>query len=185
MHLFWEHGFEGVSLEKLRHAMGELSSASFYGAFSSKEALYREALARYLSTHGQVMSSLRDETLSPRRRIELALRGSAVMQTDPAHPTGCMVTLSATICSVASRDLQLLTARERASNRAAITACVREAVDSGELVADTKVDGLATLLDGLLVGLSTQARDGVATETIDAAVTAALSVWDGARSSRR
>ena len=185
MHLFWEHGFEGASLERLRQAMGGLSSASFYAAFASKEALYREALQRYLGTHGQVMSPLWDEALPPRRRIELALRRSVVMQTDPAHPTGCMVTLSATICSEASRDLRLLTARERAHNRRAIVDCVREAVDNGELAPDTKVDGLATLLDGLLVGLSIQARDGVATAAIDGAVTVALSAWDGAQASKR
>lgn len=109
MHLFWEHGFEGVSLEQLRQSMGGISSASFYAAFGSKEALYRTALEDYRATHGKVVLVLRDEGLSPRQRIEQALRRSAEMQTDPAHPTGCMVTLSSTICSVDGESVQALT----------------------------------------------------------------------------
>ncbi|MCQ8239578.1 TetR/AcrR family transcriptional regulator [Rhizosaccharibacter radicis] len=185
MHLFWQHGFEGASLEKLRQAMGGISSASFYAAFDCKEALYREALSCYLGTHGKVMAALRDPDLAPRRRIEMALRGSVAMQTDPSHPSGCMVTLSATIGSEAAGELRALTAAERAANRAAIMACVRQAIQDGELAADTDAEGLGTLFEGLLVGLSIQARDGVAAGAIDAAVTAALTAWDAAAAPRR
>ncbi|MCQ8278579.1 TetR/AcrR family transcriptional regulator [Acetobacteraceae bacterium KSS8] len=181
MLLFWEHGFEGTSLDRLRRAMGGISSASFYAAFSSKQSLYREALQRYLSSHGQVMAALRDPALSPRRRIEQALRGSAAMQTEAGHPGGCMVALSATIGSGEDAEARALTEAERASNRQAIAACVREAVESGELDADIDVTGLSTLLEGLLIGLSIQARDGVPATAIDAAVTAALSAWDSHR----
>ncbi|MBE7210211.1 MAG: TetR/AcrR family transcriptional regulator [Gluconacetobacter diazotrophicus] len=185
MHLFWQQGFEGASLEKLREAMGGISSASFYAAFGAKESLYREALAHYLGTHGGVMAALRDPDLPPRRRIEVALRGSVAMQTDPSHPSGCMVTLSATIGSEAAGELRVLTATERAGNRRAIMACVREAIRDGELAADADAEGLGTLFEGLLVGLSIQARDGVAADAIDAAVTAALTAWDAARARQR
>lgn len=178
MHLFWEHGFEGVSLEQLRRSMGGISSASFYAAFGSKEALYRAALDRYLTTHGTVMTALRDETLPPRQRLEQALRRSAEMQTEPAHPTGCMVALSSTICSTGGASVQALTIAERATNRAAIRACVKAAIADGTLRPGTDPAGLATLFEGLLVGLSIQARDGVSTGELDAAVTQALNAWD-------
>ncbi len=185
MHLFWQQGFEGASLEKLREAMGGISSASFYAAFGCKEALYREALAHYLETHGGVMAALRDPELAPKRRIETALRGSVAMQTDPSHPSGCMVTLSAIIGSEAAGELRMLTATERAENRRAIMSCVHEALRDGELAADTDAEGLGTLFEGLLVGLSIQARDGVAAGAINAAVSAALTAWDAARTRPR
>jgi len=181
MHLFWEHGFEGVSLDQLRRSMGGISSASFYAAFSSKEALYREALAKYLATHGAVMMALRDQSLSPRQRLERALRESAEMQTAPSHPTGCMVALSSTICSDSGATIQALTLAERSANRDAIRACVRTAIKDGTLRRDTNSAGLATLFEGLLVGLSIQARDGVSAEDLDAAVTQALNAWDANR----
>lgn len=37
---------------------------------------------------------------------------------------------------------------------------------------------LSTLFEGLLVGLSIQARDGVSTMDLDAGVTQAMSAWD-------
>lgn len=178
MHLFWEHGFEGVSLEQLRRLMGGISSASFYAAFGSKEALYRTALEQYRATHGTVMLVLHDEGLSPRQRIEQALRRSAEMQTNPAHPTGCMVTLSSTICSIDGGSVQALTLADRAANREAIRACVDAAIKDGTLRHDANPAGLATLLDGVLVGLSIQARDGVSHEDLDAGVTQALAAWD-------
>jgi TetR/AcrR family transcriptional repressor for divergent bdcA len=178
MHLFWKHGFEGVSLEQLRRAMGGISSASFYAAFGSKEALYRAALQTYLGTYGTVMLALRDENLSPRQRLETALRKSAEMQTDTVHPTGCMVTLSSTICSPAAASIQALTIAERAANREAIRACVNDAIADGTLRSATDPDGLATLFEGLMVGLSIQARDGVPVKDLDAAVTQALNAWD-------
>jgi AcrR family transcriptional regulator len=181
MHLFWEHGFEGVSLEQLRRSMGGISSASFYAAFGSKEALYREALDKYLATHGAVMLALRDPTLAPRQRLEQALRDSAKMQTATSHPTGCMVALSSTICSEGGDSVQALTMTERSANREAIRACVKSAIDDGTLRPETNPAGLSTLFEGLLVGLSIQARDGVATEDLDAAVTQALNAWDANR----
>jgi len=178
MHLFWEHGFEGTSLDQLRRAMGGISSASFYAAFGSKEALYRETLDAYRRGHGMVMAALRDENLSPRARLEQALRRSAVMQTEADHPTGCMVTLSATICSADASVVRSLTAAERAANREAIRACVDTAIADGTLRSGTDPVGLAALFDGLLVGLSIQARDGVSGEQLDAAVTQVLRAWD-------
>ncbi|NPD68488.1 TetR/AcrR family transcriptional regulator [Lichenicola cladoniae] len=178
MHLFWEHGYEGVSLDQLRQAMGGISSASFYAAFGAKEALYREALSRYLSIHGRVVEALRDTSLSPRARLEQALRRSAVMQTGAAHPAGCMVTLSSTICSTGGTSVRAVTAAERAANRAAIFACVEAGVADGLLRPETDVTGLSTLFEGVLVGLSIQARDGVAADAFGAAITQALKAWD-------
>jgi TetR/AcrR family transcriptional repressor for divergent bdcA len=181
MHLFWEHGFEGVSLDQLRRSMGGISSASFYAAFGSKEALYREALDKYLDTHGAVMKVLHDPSLAPRQRLEQALRESAKMQTASNHPTGCMVALSSTIGSEGGASVQALTVAERSANREAIRACVRSAIDDGTLRRDINPDGLAALFEGLLVGLSIQARDGVSTEDLDAAVSQALNAWDANR----
>jgi AcrR family transcriptional regulator len=171
MHLFWEHGYEGVSLDQLRRAMGGISSASFYAAFGSKEALYREALCQYIGTHGRVVEPLHDTTLSPRDRLEQALRRSAEMQTGSSHPAGCMVTLSSPICSENGASLRFVTA---------ILACVEAGIADGTLHPQTNVPGLSALFDGLLLGLSIQARDGVTAGDIDASITQALKAWDAA-----
>ena len=73
MHLFWEHGYEGASLAVLRHAMGDISSASFYAAFGSKEALYRETLERYLDKHGGIIGAV----VQQQRQRDVLPRGEA------------------------------------------------------------------------------------------------------------
>ena len=177
MRLFWRQGYESTSLDQLRVAMGNLSSASFYGAFGSKESLYREALARYLATHGQVVSALYDETLAPREALERVLRRSARLQTDADLPGGCMVVMSAANASPANTHLQALVAAERKRTRDAIRGCVDRAVRSGELKPDTDAEGLGTLCESLLVGMSVQARDGVPPGALDAAVSSVLNLW--------
>ena len=178
MQLFWRQGYEATSLDQLKRAMGGLSSASFYGAFGSKEALYREALARYLDTHGQVIAPLYDDALDPRDALEQALRRSVRLQTEATLPGGCMLVLSAVNASPDNAHLQNFVADERQRSRDAIRRCLDRAVRMGHLRADVDAEGLATLGEALLVGMSIQARDGVSQEALEAAVSNLLEVWD-------
>ena len=181
MQLFWQQGYESTSLDQLKQAMGGLSAASFYGAFGSKEQLYREALARYLETYGQVVAALYDDALSPRDALEQTLRNSARLQTDPQCPKGCMLVVSVANTSPENTHLQALAATERGRTRDAIRHCIDRAVASGELHQDADADGLATLAEALLVGMSVQARDGVAHTAFEAAVSSMLRLWDTGR----
>ncbi|MBS1101669.1 TetR/AcrR family transcriptional regulator [Gluconobacter sp. Dm-62] len=176
--LFWEQGYEPTSLNQLKACMGNISPASFYAAFGSKEALFREVVQRYLQTHGQVMAPLWDETLSPRDAIERTLRASARMQTTRTHPQGCMMVLGACNCSPENQPVQSLLEDERARNRSGIAACVRRAVISGELEDSAATEVLPTLFATFLHGLSCEARDGNKAKKLDTAVTMLMQIWD-------
>ena len=177
LRLFWQHGYEATSISQLTDAMGGISTASLYATFRSKEALFREALGRYLEIYGRVLAPLADQTLSPREAIGAALHGSAEMQSGLGHPAGCLIGLGASGWSARNEELRDLVAAERANNRAAIRSLVERAGREGTL-AESKVQGLAALLDALLLGLSVQARDGVPLQEIDAAIDTALRCWD-------
>ena len=45
--VFWRKGYEGASLSDLTKAVG-VNRPSLYAAFGDKEALFRQALERYL-----------------------------------------------------------------------------------------------------------------------------------------
>lgn len=184
MHLFWEHGYEATSLAQLKAAMGGISAASFYAAFASKEALFREVLDHYLATHGRVTAPLHDPALPPREAIERTLRGSARMQTDQAHPLGCLVVASTSTCSPENRHLQALLAQVRERNRAGLLARVERAVVAGDLPHDVDAVALATMFDTVLVGLTTQARDHVPLVSLEAAVSHVMHVWDSLAASK-
>lgn len=180
MHLFWEHGYDATSLSQLKAKLG-ISAPSFYAAFGSKEALFEESVALYLKSHGTVMDCLWDPQLAPRTAIELALRGSALMQCEPGHPTGCMIALGvmgAGVSDSAAVTASLTAARAR--NRAGIAACVQRGVDTRELDPATDVAALAYAFESFLLGLSTLARDGTTKEKMNSAVTQILSLWRSA-----
>ncbi|WP_229474746.1 TetR/AcrR family transcriptional regulator [Pseudoduganella lurida] len=179
MHLFWQNGYEGTSLSQLKAELG-ISAPSFYAAFGSKEALFHETVARYLDSHGSVMDCLWDPALQPRAAIELALRGSARMQVEASHPSGCMVALGVT--SAGAPDNAAVTAgltAARARNRAGILACVQRGIAQRQLDPATDAAALAGAFESFLLGLSTLARDGATRETLDSAVTQVLQLWPG------
>jgi AcrR family transcriptional regulator len=183
LHLFWEHGYDATSLSQLKANIGGgITAPSFYAAFGSKQALFSEVMERYLTTHGRVMESLFDSTLPPREAIERTLRRSAKMQCETDHPKGCLVSLGyLSACSEESKAISRPLAEARTVNRAGIKACVERAIAAGELPATVASEALAAVFDSFLLGLSVLARDGASLETLDAAVTQVMTVWDAQR----
>lgn len=183
MHLFWEFGYDATSLSQLKAALG-ISAPSFYAAFGSKERLFQETLALYLTSNGKVMECLWDPQLAPRAALELALRGSARMQSEPGHPTGCMVALGVIGAGVSDNAAvaDALTAA-RARNRAGIVACVQRGVDVQELDPATDIAALAYAFESFLLGLSTLARDGATPTEMNNAITQMLRLWRNALNS--
>ncbi|MEI6002373.1 TetR/AcrR family transcriptional regulator [Paraburkholderia bengalensis] len=182
MHLFWEHGYESTSLSQLKAAIGGgISAPSFYAAFESKEALYKEALERYMEIYGKVTRSLHDTSLPPREGVFLALLRSARMQTESGHPKGCMVALGVVgASSTGSEAVTQLLREVRTRTRAGFRACVARGIKSGELRSSTDPGSLSIALDCFFQGLSVLARDGVRHAVIEKAVTDAMGVWDAA-----
>ena len=178
MRLFWEQGYEATSLAQLKAAMNGIAPASFYAAFKSKEALFREVIDHYLATHGQVTAPLLNHVVPPRIAVEQSLRASARMQTDGAHPLGCLVVLSTSTSSPENRHLQAVLAAERQRNRDGLRACVQRAIALGELRSDTDAAGLAAVFDAFLAGMSIEARDDIRLPDLDAGITELLRLWD-------
>lgn len=178
MNLFWEYGFESTSLAQLRAEMGDISAASFYAAFKSKEVLFREVIDRYISTYGQASETFRDPNRTARAAIESGLLEAARFQTENTHPLGCLLVLSTVNCSPEQQHIQDLLSKERQRVRGWIKACIERAVANRELPESTDTSMVTTLFETFLRGISTQARDGVPYEEIAAAITHLMSVWD-------
>ncbi|HAC67581.1 MAG TPA: TetR family transcriptional regulator [Pseudomonas sp.] len=181
MLLFWRYGYEATSLNRLKAAIGGgITAPSFYAAFGSKEALFKEVVARYMETHGRVNDPLFDEALAPREAIASALRRSARMQCDEQLPKGCLVALG-TLGSYAEEDSSIpLPLREaRARIRKGLLACVSRGIARGDLAEGTDARALATVFEGLLLGISPLARDGVALAVIEGAIAQVMTLWDG------
>lgn len=183
--LFWEQGYEPTSLAQLRSSMGNISSASFYAAFGSKEALFREVVARYQSSYGQVTATLKDDRLPPKEAIEHALMRSAEMQTDPSHPPGCLMILGANNCTPENQHIDHLLAADRARNRKGIEDCIRRGVATGDLASSVNVEALATAFHTFLLGMAMETKDQVDRQRIRSSVKSIMLLWDANRPASR
>ena len=175
--LFWERGYESTTLTELREAM-EISSASFYAAFRSKDELFAAAVERYCTTFGQVTDAIADSAIAPRVAVEQILRQSVTMQTDRSHPSGCLLVLAATTCAKDNDRVRELLRERREGIRRDLQRCVERAISNGDLPTNTDSSGLASTFDTFLWGISTEARDGITSQTLDDAIGHIMQVWD-------
>lgn len=182
MHLFWEQGFDATSLSQLKAVMGGgISAPSFYAAFESKEALYKEALDRYMEIYGDLTRSLHDRSIPPREGVSLAMLRSAKMQCEGGHPKGCMVALGVMgACSSGSEAITQMLRDVRRRTRSGFQSCVERGIKSGELRESTSAPSLAAAFDSFFLGMSVLARDGVRYAVVEKAVAEVMGIWDGA-----
>jgi AcrR family transcriptional regulator len=175
LRVFWEKGFEGASLSNLTTAMG-INRPSLYAAFGSKEALFRQAVDRYMEAHGgHVWQALEQPTA---RLVALhALYGTADVLTEPGNPVGCLLVQGALACDESSHSVRCDLAARRAAGEAAIRARFERAVSEGDLPVDANPADLARLVTTVMWGMAVQARGGVGRQELRRVADLALTSW--------
>lgn len=147
-HLFHEHGYEKVSVAALTKAIG-ITPPSFYAAFGSKTAFFKDALRRYSNTVVPL-----DRFLVPGVPAQAALAAmlGAAAHAYAAHPQrrGCLILEHA---KTAAQDWGVAAARIAGENREKVQAFLTGAgVENPAHLADY----VATTM----LGLSAAAREG-------------------------
>jgi AcrR family transcriptional regulator len=176
MMLFWRQGYEGASLSDLTTAMG-IGPASLYAAFGSKEALFREALARYRSGVGSGLPRILNGAATGRQAIRLLLEGAAATLTRRAQPRGCMIVLSALHGFAESTDLDRELQQCRAEDAEMILDRIKKSVADGELPNSCNPAAMAAFYMAILQGMSVQARDGATRASLIAIADQAMQAW--------
>ena len=178
--LFWQRGYEGVSVDELTTAMG-ITTQSFYAAFGSKQKLHRDALAWY---EREVMRPIRDALVGERdvvRAVQMAMALCAREFTRLDRPLGCMRS-TAGIC--ASRENEAV-ARYASGLRLETTAFLKARLDQGvvdgQLASGASTGAVALYLNAVVVGMAIAAQDGAATEDLLAVAGIAASVFSDGR----
>ncbi|ADO75518.1 TetR/AcrR family transcriptional regulator [Stigmatella aurantiaca] len=172
LEVFWRYGYEGASIADLTRAMG-ITAPSLYTAFHSKEALYREALARYQTEVGASTVRFLEE---PKIRTALAsvLRESAKQFTAPAHPAGCMVSTAVLSCAEENQPVAEHVAHLRKKALGLFQARFERAIAEGELPETMDAAELARFYGAIIQGMSVQARDGATEQELLGIVELAL-----------
>ncbi len=175
MRLFWQHGYEGTSLNDLTSALG-VTPPSIYTAFGDKKRLFLEAVQRYLS--GPLST---EETVgaaaTARELAQELLRNSAIRFTGGDTPAGCLVASAAISGSAAAAEVQAELRSIRLGAEAKLRERIAQAIGAGELPGETDADALAGFVMTVIQGMSTLARDGATREKLMRVADLAMRAW--------
>lgn len=176
MLLFWRKGFAATSMTDLCDVMG-IRSPSLYAAFGSKEALYLEAVERYVQTVGRRVWNKLAEGETARASVErLLLGGTESLLGSGATPAGCMAMLAA-VSDEWPATIADVVKKVRLEMQRMLRARLERAVDQGELPASTDIDRLSRLYLAVFQGMAIQARDGATQAELRGVAEAAMAAW--------
>ncbi len=178
MELFWAHGYEGATLDDLQAVMGNINPPSFYHAFGSKEALFREAVDLYVARVGGPNIRALDESKTARAGVDALLRLTARSLSRPGRAHGCLLVRGATNTAPANKGAQEYLRALRQRPPKIIKARLDRAIAEGELPRDLDSRGIAAFYTTVLHGLGMRAGDGAPQAALMAAVDGAMAAWE-------
>jgi AcrR family transcriptional regulator len=170
--VFWRQGYEGASLADLTEAMG-INPPSLYAAFGSKEGLFWRTLDRYMAQHQQFLQQAYAQPTA-REVASYLLHGMAEMQTNKAHPPGCLLIQGALSCRDTAESIRQELVRRRRLGEVALCNRFEQAIRDGDLAADQNAASLARYVTTVAQGMAVKAASGASrrelTEIIDLAL---------------
>ncbi|SEH87026.1 DNA-binding transcriptional regulator, AcrR family [Mycolicibacterium rutilum] len=175
MEVFWEHGYEATSISHLTAAMG-INSPSLYGAFGSKETLFREAVAHYDATEGAAVAAALRDLPTAREAIAESLRHNAIAFTEPGLPPGCMIVLSA--CTDRSQTVHNHLSGLRLELEKDFAERIERGIADGDVPAGADAATIAAFYNTVNHGMAIQARDGADRAKLSAIAESAIAAWD-------
>src|SRR5437868_5966600 len=158
--VFWELGYEGATLADLQKAMGGIAAPSFYAAFGSKEALFKEAVELHSRTEGRPVARALIDYPTARASIAAMLHAAAEYCSQPGKPRGCLITLGTLNCTSANRGIDEHLRGMRRQRQKYIRQRLERGVKEGDVPAHVNLSALTSFFTTVLDGLALQARDG-------------------------
>ena len=173
--LFWL-GYDRTSLTDLTEALG-IGPASFYFAFGSKEALFRQVIGRYIVFQAEAFERAFQASTTA-AGVKSLLRGYVDVVTDPGHAPGCLVVNSSPSAD-AHDGLRQWLAQHREALRVRLEERFAADLARGNLPDDFNAKRMARFVVTLAGGLAVEARSGAGRQELYAVVDVALEDFAG------
>jgi AcrR family transcriptional regulator len=175
LRVFWRKGYEGTSLPDLTKAMA-INRPSLYAAYGNKEALFRQAIDRYMAGPARhVREALAQPTA--RKVVEHLFRGSIDLITDSRNPGGCFMVQGALACGDEAEPVR----REMAKRRTAIVAALRrrfeQAIAERDLPSSSNAGDLARYIATVMHGMAVLGAGGASRAELQRVAKLALRAW--------
>ncbi len=168
--LFWR-GYDRTSLTDLTAALG-IAPASFYFAFGSKEALFRQVVDRYIAFQAEAFERAFQASTTA-AGVQSLLRGYVDVVTDPEHAPGCLVVNSSPSAD-ADDGLRQWLAQHREKLRVRLEERFAADLASARLPDDFDVKKMARYVVTLAGGIAVEAQSGAGRQDMYAVIDVAL-----------
>lgn len=156
--LFWEKGFAATSIGDVVARTG-LSKSSLYGAFGSKEALYRTALDRYLDDHRAMVEATLLHGTRGLDDIDAFFDRIGDQVEQSGETRGCLVVNTSTELGTTEPSLVEFGTQHRDFLRQGFTAALERAAASGDYD-PPRIATTANVLVSTVLGLAVMIRGG-------------------------
>lgn len=166
LQLFWERGYEGVSVGDLEARLG-IGRQSLYNVFGDKRALFHQALARYVAAGARQ----RDGMLVAERGlagIRAYFMDVIRFMTEDAGARGCFLINSGVREAGADPQVALHCRANTDALHRAFRAALAVARERGEVARDTPLDAVARTLVVHHNGMAVQAAGGATRAELEA-----------------
>ena len=170
--LFWEHGYDGVSITDLTDATG-INRRSLYDTFGSKEDLFRRAVEHYVAGPGGY-AALALGLPTAREVAHAMVHGAADATSTPGRPSGCLLVQGALACDAAPLQAEMADLRD--AGVAVLAERFAAAQSAGEIAGENPV-ALARFIAATCQGIAVQARSGATREELHAIADQSLRAW--------
>jgi len=175
MHIFWKRGFEGASLSELTGAMG-IKPASLYAAFGNKQALFDQALTRYLAGPVASMHAALEQPTAY-GVAERILHQTAEFLTERRARHGCMTIQAALTGGNESRPVRRKLIGLRVREQDALRRRFERAKSEGDLPKHADAADLARFITAVFQGMTVQAIDGASRDDLVHLADMAMRAW--------
>ncbi len=153
MNEIWKNGYEACSVKALSEKLG-ITRSSFYNAFGSREALFREALVRYFDQSPDKAFATARQGVRVRALLTRTFREVCHARASDPAGRGCMaINSAAELCNV-HEELGGLMAEAILNSLGCLEKLLRWGVKQGEIDRDADTHALALALQNLLIGLN-------------------------------
>lgn len=178
MKVFMQKGYEATSITDITEALG-INRPSVYAAFGNKEALFAQALGRYIQGPIAYLGEVLSEKTSREVVRELLMKSVALVVSCAEQPRGCLAVQSSISSELAAAGIQQHIVSGLRQMEVNLKERFDRAIDEGDLPKDTDAWLLTKYVTTLHKGISIQASNGTSEEELRGIVEMALKCWPG------
>lgn len=176
MDTFWNHGFEGTSVQMLVDSTG-INRGSLYATFNGKRSLFLATLNRYLDRRARLLAELRRQA-NPRQAVRHVFERLLPCQGDTEVARGCFLVNTALDLAPHDAEVRDLVAQSQTEMEEFFVEQIIAGQSSGEFSAQLDPHKIASLLLAALLGTRVLARSRPDPELLHSVIETALKQLD-------